>query len=503
MSNNVNIIYSQSGLGSPATGEDFVSGIIYYTSLFPSGFNTGSSMHEIFSVAEAVSLGITNTHLNETPATGKITITAIGGTGDTITSSVTTPFGTLALGTYTTLSTDTTPSLIAAGVSTTINSLSSTTGFYASVSTSAVTITAASGLGLAGNYPNTTLSTTVGGTVTFTNTNFSGGIASNIDPMYYHISEYFRANPSGDLWVMVMTGTSSSSSYSEIVTLQNTSIGKLRQVGIYEQTAFSYLNLASIQTQISACITNNRPLEAFYTSDISSITNLATLYDLQTLNAPNVTVSIGQDGANEGYRLWKAGAKTIASVGLLLGATSKAKVNQSTAWVQNFNMSNVEMDTLAFGNGTLLTTISDALSDNIDSKGYNFLKKYVGNGGSYFNNNYTSISHTSDYSNVSNNRTIHKAARQVRNAMVPSIAAPVYFNADGSIALYSIGFFKATCDTALAQMQTDGEISQYKTIINANQNVLATRTLNISLEIVPVGVANVINITLGFVLNVA
>ena len=109
---------------------------------------------------------------------------------------------------------------------------------------------------------------------------------------------------------------------------------------------------------------------------------------------------------------------------------------------------------------------------------------------------------TSDYSNISNNRTIHKAARNVRARILPSLASPVFFNSDGSIALYSIAFFQDEANTALSFMQAAGEISQYNVIINAKQNVLSTKTLTMNVQIVPVGVANIININLGFVLSV-
>ncbi len=389
--NNVNIIYSTAGLGTPAIGEDFISGLIFYTNAYPSGFSASADTFEIFSIDEAEALGIT----------------------------------------------------LAAAVS----------------------------------------------------------ASTNIDVIHYHIDEFFRANPTGDLWVKITTGTSASSSFSEIVTLQNATAGKLRQVGIYEQVAFSAATLASIQTQIDTCITNNKPLEALYQGNFSGVTTNS-FADLATSTAKNVTAILGQDGGAVGGSLFPVIGKSIGTIGLTLGAISRASVSESIAWVQNFQMSTTELDTLAFANGTLLSTLTDSNISAVDAKRYNFLRKFVGIGGSYFNNDYTSINATNTYSSIHMNRTIHKAARNVRAQLLPSLSSPVYFNPDGSIALYSILFFKAEAEVALAAMVSAGELSQYKVIINAKQNILATKNLTMTLQLIPVGVADTITVNLGFVLSV-
>ena len=503
MANNVIINYSNAGLGTPATGEDFLSGIVYYGSAYPSGFSAASPIQEILSLSQAESLGITQ-GIGETLATGSTTITSSGATGAIITLQVnTTVFGLVTLGSYTVLPTDTLTT-IATGLAAAVNANTLTTGFKATSNSAVVTITAPTQTGVGGNSFTFSNTFTLGATAT--NTSFSGGVASTIDPLFYHISEYFRANPTGHLFVYVTTGTSSSSSYSEVTTLQNFSNGKIRQIGVYEQISFNTTNVASLQAQATSLSALNKPVEIIYQADFSSVSNLTTLTDLTTLNAQNVTVTFGQDGGNNalngGYRIWLATGKSIGTLGITLGAISSALVSQSIAWVQNFNMDLVELDTLAFANGTLLSTQSDNLINAIDAKAYVFLKKYIGISGSYFNNDYTSVSPTSSYSSVHLNRTIHKAARNVRAALLPSIASPVFFNADGTISPNSIAFFEEECNTALLAMQSTGEISAYATIINAKQNVLATKTLYVTVQVVPVGTANVISVSLGFVLSV-
>jgi hypothetical protein len=501
--NNVYVKYSSSGLGSPAVGEDFISGMIFYTSAYPSGFSQSAQTADILSLSQAESLGITNTSIGEIRASGTTTITGSGNTGNIATIIVSTlVFGNVTLGAYAVAAADTT-TLIATGLAASINAGTLTHGFFATSLNAVVTVVAPVQTGVANGF---VFANTVTGTVTLSNSAFAGGVASWCDPIHYHISEYFRSNPTGEIWTMFSTTGSSTSQYSEVVSLVNTSAGKIRQVGIYEEIAFATANLGLIQTQITACVANNKPISAFYQADFSSVTNLTSLTDLTTLSAPNVTTCIGQDGGNinlgGGYRLWMARNKSVGSMGLNLGATSFANVNENTAWVGKFNMDNgAEMDTLAFANGALYSAQSDNLITQIDSKAYTFLRKFVGIGGSYFNNNNTCITPTSDYSNVSNNRVIQKASREVRSRLLPLVASPVYFNPDGTIALYSIAHFKNECDIALGFMISAGEISQFKTIINPRQNILSTKNLAVTIQIIPSGNSDIITVSLGFVLN--
>ena len=54
----VTFVKGQGGLGRPLAGQDYVSGLIFYTSngTLPSGFSTSNRVQAVFSVAQALSL---------------------------------------------------------------------------------------------------------------------------------------------------------------------------------------------------------------------------------------------------------------------------------------------------------------------------------------------------------------------------------------------------------------------------------------------------------------
>jgi hypothetical protein len=511
--NNVNITYSNGGLGTPAVGEDFISGMLFYADAYPSGFSSGAKIKNFLSLNQAEAAGINLSYSDETPAAAEFTVTNKGAAGEQILVLVSTnlPIGTVNFGTYTLTSADVVSTTTCAqGIADYINAGTYQHGFTSVAGTASFTVVCPPGYGVYPNNPsNFYFSYGFFGSVTFAATfaqpaqvGGTDGVAGTTATIHYHVSEYFRANPTGNLWVMITTDDSTVNDYEEITTLQNAAQGKIRQVGVFETINFATANLTKIQTVLDVNTGNNKPLEAIYQANFSNVADLSTLTDLASLTNPNVSVTIGQDGAADGAFLYKSTAKSVGCMGLLLGAVSSAVVSESVAWPAKFQMASGEMDTLAFANGALYNNQSDNLISNIDSKRYVFLRKFVGLGGSYFNNDYTANLATSDYTRIRLNRTIHKAARNVRGAMLPNLSSPLKFNSDGTLSVLTINYFKNVCNTALGFMVSASEISQYNTIIDASQNVLSTNELNITIQIIPIGAAETISINLGFVLSI-
>jgi hypothetical protein len=495
MPNSITLIKGPGGLGRPLAGEDYISGYLHYTSAtLPSGFTTSSTagrVKQVFSIEEAEALGITNEHLGEISSTASFTLTGAGSVGNTIDLFI----GSTNIGSYTVAVSDTTTE-ITAGL---LSSINEGTSGYTSVTFSAVgqVITAPEGLGISTNGD--VFAPVIGGTVSATYSAFAGGVASEIDIQHYHISEYFRAQPKGNLYVAIYPV---SADFAEITTVQNYAQGAIRQIGIYTKEAFDAADLTTIQTQLDLCYDNYKPLEAILQEDFSGTADLTSLSTLHSLTAENVSVCLGQDGAAIGNSLWIANGKSIGTVGITLGAVALSKVNESIAWVSKFNMATTELDTLAFANGDLYTDLSDGLINNIDDKGYVFLKKHIGINGSYFDNPYTAVAITSDYSRINNNRTINKAIRGLRAFLLPQLASPIVVNSDGTLSQDVISYFESLGERALDVMVRDGELSAYDVMINPAQSILSTGQLIINVSLVPVGTADKIVVNVGFVTSI-
>lgn len=320
--------------------------------------------------------------------------------------------------------------------------------------------------------------------------------------LWYHINEYFRMQPQGQLYVGIFD--SAAIDYSVIETVQNFADGKIRQIGVYDTTAFATGTLGTLQTSATALEAAHKPLQVIYAGDTSGVADLSTLADLRTLSNPNVSATIGEDGANVGAALAVSEATSITDLGAVLGAVSFSKVNESIEWVRKFNFTDGnEFNVPAFANGDLVKDKADSFLSALKDKGYMFLRKHVGLSGTYQENSATAITATSDYAFIENNRTIDKATRGVRAFMLPNLAAPVFLNADGTLTEGTVAKFTNDAARALEQMQVDEEISAFSVTIDPTQNVLSTSKLVVSIQIVPVGVARRIEINIGFTLSVA
>ena len=518
---NITFIQSPNGLGRPLTGTDYISGHLHYYAsgaTLPTGFTSSDRIKKVFSVADAEALGITDAHLGETKAVAKA---AIGGTpaaGDTVAITYTGIDGAeTVLDTYTLTTADAvSTTTAAAALAAQINAGTQTHGFSATSSSANLFITTKAGEGI---YPNSiapdfrvTYSSNVTGGVTTTWTQPTGsgstvlGVASWIDTLHYHISEYFRIQPKGELYVGLYEEESTTYTFAAITTMQNFAQGAIKQIDVFEKNvAFSSAQATALQAIAAANAAVYKPLQIVLNAEISGTASVATLTDLSTLTAPKVSVSIAQDGAGTGYHIYKATGKSVGIGGAMLGAISFASVSDSIAWIQKFNMASggTELDTIAFANGQLYTALADSQFQSLNNYAYVFLVKHIGITGSYFSDSKTTVISTSDYSTIENNRVYDKVTRVVRAALLPSLSGPLKVNADGTLNLDTIGFFESLANQPLIQMEADNELSAHKVIINPTQNVLSTSTLELTIQLVPIGVARFIEVNVGFVVSVA
>lgn len=512
--NDVTIVKSKSGLGIPLEGSDFVSGILFYSgATLPTGFTSGTRNQVVFSVADAEALGITNTSLGETKATATDVITTKFTVGDTykITCATidstnpnptTAAAGTVTLCSFTAVTADAVSTTTSATrIAAEINALTYLHGFTAISSVATVTITAAPGQGIFLNS-GTPYVVTVTGAVAHTLTqNVVAGVASDIDILYYHVSEYFRMQPKGKLYIGIHA-TADVGTFDKMAELQNYATGAIRQLFIYQKSAvFSTAQCTAIQSQ-------NTTLEGLHVpywsvilgGEISGTADLTGYaVNLKALTAPIVTVTIAQDGAAKGFKLFKATGKSITNGGECIGTLAAGRVNNSWAWIAKFQVSTTELDTLAFANGQLWTALSAGAQTNLDTLGFAILRKVQGKTGSYHNNPYTCIISTNDYSRINRNRVIYKAMSNVYTVLIDETGGDIQVNDDGTIKLDKIGYFKGLGEQALATMVSNAELSNYKIIIDPSQNIVSTGILEVSVELLPVGTTDFITVNIGFV----
>lgn len=325
----------------------------------------------------------------------------------------------------------------------------------------------------------------------------SKGITESVYPeAHYQISEFFRMQSDSTLHVMFGTAEDADFDFSEIETIQNNADGELRQVAVISDSAFNPADITIMQAVADTVYDNHKPLSIIYGASLAGEA-LSALANVRALQCPNVSVVIGMDGANAGKALYDAG-KIVPCVGAVLGAVSRSAVNESIAWVQQFRMSQVELDVPAFANGELVKNVETYTLNQLNDYGYVFLRKHVGITGSYINENSTSDLATSDYAYINNVRTIDKAIRNTRTALLPKLNSPVTLTGAGKLALETIVDWENTAKNALEAMVRDGEISGYAVQINPDQDIAATSKLIINITLVIRGIARNVEVEIGY-----
>jgi hypothetical protein len=487
-------------------GTDHISALLFYTgATLPSGFTSNDRIKKIFSLEDAVNLGITNTSLGETKSTATFVVTNKGAAGDTHKLTVTSASGaTVTLCNYTQDSADVVSTTTAAArLSAEINLTTYIHGFTAAPVTTTVTITAAPGQGVYLNSGTPYVSTIVGTLAGTLTQNVVSGVASDIDIFYYHISEFFRMQPKGVLYVGLYA-TADVGTFSNVTDMQNYAQGEIKQIGVYyKSTAFVTGHCTTLQAIYTSLYNNNKPLEIMLNAEIQGTALVSSLGTLRALTARNVSVCIGQDGAGQGLKLFNATAKSIGMVGTLLGTVAYSKVHECINWRGKFNIdSGSEFNTLCFANGQKYTAISDSLLTTLDTYGYIYGEKEQDVEGSFFNDSWTAVSQSDDYCYIEANRTINKSVRKMRFYLIPALGGNVYLNTDGTLREDSLAYYENLCQRGLDEMKSDGELSDAKASIDPTQDILSSSNLIIVVQELPVGVSRTITVNLGYVTKI-
>ncbi len=558
--NDVKFNRSQGGLGRPLPGNDHISGMLFYTAgSLPSGFASDDRIKKIFSIKEAENLGILDDHADETLATGgQVTVTGTWIIGEIVRIEL----DGASIGQF--VLTATTITLLVAGLVAAINAGTTTGIKHGWVATDAdpiITLVQPAKLGLKNDSgtPLVFIDRNAGDTAgsaggTSTDVQMSGGVASYFAIMHYHINAYFVQQPQGVLYVSI--NAQNTYNGDEIQTIQNFSLGEIRQLAIYiSHETHTAAQLTVSQADLNTLETENRPMSVVQQADMSS-TTVAALATLGTLSNERVTASIGEEGDYHqlvyvNTKDYKAGDKvihqggafiaksnvtaptglligaeragpydstkwtflrenlaliagfSIGVTGTLLGAVSFAKVHENVAWVEKFNVADGALDSVGFATTELFVDQTVALLDTLDNFSYVFLRKHTEGAGTYFNDSWTAITQTDDFATIENVRTMDKAVRNIRTNMLPNVASPLYVNTDGTLSEDTIAKFKNDAERATLQMVAEGELSQQQVVIDPTQDVLSTSKIVIAVTLVPVGVGRDIQIDIGFDVKIA
>ena len=533
----VTINKGQGGVGGNVAGKDHICGLVFDSTTYPTALagytslSSGNPIAKLNSLQDAINLGINDSHSDETKGTAgspSYLFTTAGAAGEVWYLYVTPAFGVKTLlGSYTVVTGDSTAT-VAAGLNANINLRKNIHGFSSTTppATSSLYIVVPSKYGASlngGAVLSSEVYTSTGaiGTGAATKTQFTGGVGSIFAILYYHLKMAFDSNPSVVIYLGIYNLTTFSGTGVEA--LQQYANGDIRNMFVWTDTASSSLAsmVGVLQTSGETMNSNARPCSIILESN-SKATTASALTDLSSLISASkeafVSVSIANSASGEGWRLLGVCGVSIGATGAIIGALSRAKVNQNIGEVLSFDLtSGTEFvsengrDGAALGTGEEVRTLSDNLVKQLDNHRYIFTCRYDDIAGVYLNDSWNCTSITNDFNAIERVRTIDKAGRNVKAALTPLINSNLDVDpTTGRLADSTIALFTSEALAALNLMAIDGEIATLAdgslpsgtVSIDATQDVISTSKIVITIKIVPKGIARAITVNLTFAKSV-
>jgi hypothetical protein len=334
---------------------------------------------------------------------------------------------------------------------------------------------------------------------------------------FYHVNEFYRLAGKGTkLYIMLLAQATTMTQIVEDVddtmakALVVASNGEVRQIGVAINPPATYVAtiVDGMNADVMAAIPKAQGLvywgyETFrpfsvllegrdFTGPAASAQDLRNITNVE---AEEVSVIIAQDW--DYAESLDALGKNHAAIGTALGAVAKVAVNQNIGEVETMNLTDAKRGAFLTSGLSSHQKASAVEKDweTLDGKGYIFAQTYSGMDGARFNDDHTCTPIKLDADGninvhtISYGRTVAKAVRKLRTALLPKIKTRQPIDpASGKLPVGVIKYFESLGDDALGTMGTAGELSDGKSYVDPESNLLvAPRILKVGYSVVPYG----------------
>lgn len=227
------------------------------------------------------------------------------------------------------------------------------------------------------------------------------------------------------------------------------------------------------------------------------------LRDIENVEATKVTVIIGQDWQ---YAETKTGdAQKFADVGTVLGVCAAAAINQNIGDNEAFNLMDATKQAWMVPGLSNHKTNKEVYSElqTFEDKGYVFGVTYAGLAGIRINNDHVCAPIIIDAEGNMNEHTIaygrvmDDCARQLRTAYLPKVKKTYPVNAAGLLPTGVRASLETIGDTIFTDMKNAVEISEGKTTIDPESDLLVAKELKVAFNLQPTGVLGFLNGTIN------
>lgn len=327
----------------------------------------------------------------------------------------------------------------------------------------------------------------------------------------YHINEFFRKNPNGSLWLMLVAQTVT---LTQMVDKANQYAYKLindsfdvageipaRRLGVFRapDTGYAPTVTDGLDADVLTAIPKAKELmeqldsEHAYLGSIAiegrAFTGTATnAENLRALQSGGIGCVIAQDKEVGDTDVLH---NSSAALGTFLGDRSAAPVNVDTMWVEAFNLQDAALTKFVengLSSNLLVSAYSITDQGTLHDKGYIFGRKHRGVPGVHWSGNPSCEVESDDYAWLNDREVIAKCARLIYAELIPKLGRPVNVDAtSGKLDPTFVTYMEQLGHGALAGMQSANEFSGKDVFIDPAQNILSTSKLVVKFSITPTG----------------
>ena len=317
---------------------------------------------------------------------------------------------------------------------------------------------------------------------------------------YAHIKEFFDAAGTGsELWIMLTAASvtmenmlDKTKAYAPV--LLNAAKGKIRKLGVSRKSASGVTIANGLDADVDKALIKGQVLADDYAANFKPFRFLVDGKDFNG-NAGDLKDYKTASFNRGGVLLGSSTATKNAAVGFAIGTMASLPVQRKIARVKNGAL---QISAGYFTNTSETESLENAWG-SIHDKGYIFFRSFVGKSGYFFNDDPTATSSADDYSSFSKGFVIDKAIVLAYTTYIEEIADEIEVDEDGKLNPARVKDLQGKIETAIElQMVASSEASAVASVIDPNQNILATDTLQVDLKVRPVGYTNFIEVALGF-----
>jgi hypothetical protein len=344
---------------------------------------------------------------------------------------------------------------------------------------------------------------------------------TNSELLHYHLSEMFRLAPEATFWLIPVDKTKTVAALVADVALMAAirgikSINVLGISGLATPVASALVDAVALQSLVTSFLAEYLYIDGIIVEGVGTALPITvTAYpDLRTITAPNISYVIGQDPAVASL---KAGYALRAGIGTALGSIMVRKIHEDIGSVdieekprtrkgeENYSLT---YETLGYwlsaslSDGTDFKTLTEAEQKSLTAKGWWYVGSFANYSGFYWNGCPTAVSKNSDYAYFNFNCIWNKAARIIRNTLIPRIRSKVPTDpATGYLKSTWIAGCESSVNAALNAMVSAGNIEAKDVYINPAQAISEETPLEIKCKLVVGRIVHEFSVDLGLTNN--